>query len=144
MKQPTAPNTNPPGESVDDDLLSDTLLEQINAELDQQPIHGSTLSRIRRGRETALQAYDNRQTGPVAAIKRFASLTTLAPVGLLTLILVFALRPDPTSIDLDAPHWQAAQLTDIELLSGPEEPAMFTELEFYFWLEEGADSDVAS
>ena len=146
MKPPTPTKTGHPDEPIDNDLLNDALLQQINTELDQQPIHSATLSRIRRGRETALAAYDQRQAGPLAAMRRLVpaiNIKTIASIALFAFALVFTLRPDPSSNRAAPQQWQAAQITDIELLSGPEEPAMFTELEFYFWLEEGADSGVA-
>ena len=137
---------------VADVQISDAeLAQKIGDQLYQQAaeLDGATLSRLSQARNVALAEHDR----PNRWRRLWSGLSSLRPAVGVALAATLALAlglgwlgsepPDLSSKageNLDVAF--VAELDDLELLTAADEPELFAELEFYAWIDQGADGEL--
>ena len=123
------------------------LIRQVVAQLNaqQNELDGATLSRLNQGRQDALNEYDRRSSW--RGRWSISPATGLGTAAVLTLALGLgwwqgpATNFQPTN---SADMLLAAGLVDLELLAAIDEPEMFADLDFYYWVGMGSDLEIDS
>lgn len=138
--------TAPPAANEETD--ADELVQKISDQLNQQAaeLDGATLSRLGQARNAALTEYDrpNPWRSRLVGLRPAMGVALAATLGLaLGLGWLGAEPPELSSKSSTTLNFAlAAELDDLELLTAVDEPELFAELEFYAWIDEGADGEL--
>ncbi len=119
------------------------LIRQIVTQLDEQQAELDTASRWRlnQARQAALNAHDRRSPWRWPATPAVGM--ALAAVFVLALGLGWLPGPATDFAPTGSASMAFAEgLEDLELLAATDEPEMFAELDFYYWVDTGMDMGV--